>query len=485
MGSEPARLVLAVVLTCACGCVESAQEDLGDTTDASPAWRDAGDDGPSGSADGSSIDASGGDASPDDASMDDASVGDASVDLAPEDSFAEDASPDDAPADDGGGSCYQGDGPAWAADAGCGMINNPDDFSDQVILAYCMGLVRCGELAPGLLQACIASEKTLDAQRHFGRWVPRDSVANGRVGFDPQAACACVASFVSRTCFNWIPLWACGSKNSYFFPWTAHRPVFPAKVPLGGDCGESLECLNGWCSCGGKCVAFLAMGDACTNDEMCGPDSACGSQCPLCPDTCAPLGAEGDPCGDISFCKPGLGCRESVCAPLGKLGETGCSLIAPCEDGLYCRSFKQGASSCQSLVPIGCACVHVNGQGFEGCNPGSGCVTRFPQTIGVCTAWGDVNSPCDPAHPCAGGTYCVNGRCEADDVPEGSFCNGACGADFVQSPPGLYCDDNVQQCRKRAPLGAACTPNLVPGVSDQPCLEGACVNNICTRLSCG
>ena len=390
------------------------------------------------------------------------------------------------------GECHAVD-PRPAGRGRC-AFTTPDEYVKEAIEAYCFMQVDCGSWAKSQLADCIKTEEGWLDSRHWGYWLPRDSLAKGRVWFDAEVACDCIRRYrESGVCEDapdggdgmcWV---ADGTRHAV----TGYRPVFPARVPLGGDCDNSFECADGWCSCGGKCVAFLDRGAPCgpLDPFVCGPGSYCDND----QRTCKARIAEGSPCAssDPDPCEEGLSCRPKgcggtwVCGRPPSDGEV-CAVLgaSPCKWGLTCAP---SASACPGLddvwvceppVGLGCPCSIVSA-----CARGFACVFPPHSQQGTCLPWKDVGAPCysKTLDACPYWAGCDDtGHCEpGHGLEEGDPCPGVAYCD-----QNLYCDSGGSLqcpgiCRKRPLLGEPC-----PGTScENPCLEGWC-NGVCIHSPC-
>jgi hypothetical protein len=91
----------------------------------------------------------------------------------------------------------------------------------------------------------------------------RDGVANGRIGYDADKMGVCVAK-VSRA--------SCDLLNMPDPP--ECKEALVPKVPVGGGCGDSQDCIGGWCTqATGTCRALKADSQDCALDDECESDS--------------------------------------------------------------------------------------------------------------------------------------------------------------------------------------------------------------------
>ncbi len=133
-------------------------------------------------------------------------------------------------------------------------------------------------------------------------------------------------------------------------------------LALGADCADGDVCNGGFCNpkagdiCDGVCTAYLAIGDACADDEgTCDPNSVCvkfGSG------TCEQKVAKGESCAP-TLCEDNLFCDRrngNVCADLLAVGEL-CQSLTGCEEGSYCDWSDFSAPVCKTQnVELGGEC---------------------------------------------------------------------------------------------------------------------------------
>jgi hypothetical protein len=261
------------------------------------------------------------------------------------------------------------------------------------------------------------------------------SVAAGREHFYSRNGVDCLSwwktTYASASC----------SADDPTPPATCDEVIQPA-VPLGGECVDDADCIDGWCSrpagtCGGSCVA---------------------------------LGAEGEPCRPLVIwpdidgtCRSGLTCNWtgsfSCGVPPIPAGEgSPCGIGTPCGAGLYCQF------SGEPNTPI--------------CKP---------------TAVVGLGDPCSASNVCPAGLVCGTQRVCAQYAGEGASCTtpAECGA-------GLFCNGSI--CEALPDIGASCAVSQLclrgycssldsvcqpPKANGQPCADfDECESYLCTDSFC-
>jgi hypothetical protein len=296
----------------------------------------------------------------------------------------------------------------------------------------------------GPLPAC--SSEALDA--------PIDA---GRTVYDGAAAALCLASLASASC----------AAAALTLDSPDCQMIFAGQIAEGGTCASNNECVpSAWCNvtpgtCGGTCVARVAIGQPTSVDGACAIGAAAyagyciqplsfGQRCDsddggfaLIPCTapsvcgsfrqpdgglhhaCALLGDAGAPCTDeassifacsgYGFCDP----QTQRCRPLSGLNDP-CGPNAPsCRSDLWCNG-GLASPQCQARSPTGGPCtsdfscsagVCDGGKPF---NPDGG-----PWPLGACVPLPGMGDPC--TYMCASGLMCDStGHCgpfKADGAP--------------------------------------------------------------------
>ena len=230
-----------------------------------------------------------------------------------------------------------------------------------------------------------------------------------------------------------------------------------------------------------------------------------GSELPLEPVDCSPLGAAGTDCTRHAECRPGLRCELGSCQAVS----TECSVDSDCGANARC----EGTPATVCLEPAGRACADTSRCPFgEACNPstgtceagpaegeraaGIGCGNGYlPDGSGLCQlapvgTCSDSSQDCRADHTCAPlCTYCpgewICAPLKATASSQGDFC------DFTDCSDDFYCADGDPDgrpvCYPRYALGdewcataatyrpwvETCLPGLVCDYS-APNYDGVC-----------
>ena len=113
---------------------------------------------------------------------------------------------------------------------------------------------------------------------------------------------------------------------------------------------NAARCVAGTSCKGGVCTPLSPVGTSCNGDLQCGYGLSC--EVTMATQMCSAAPAPGSPCTQL--CRDvGTTCKQSVCAPLGLLGDT-CSQNADCSPYYAC---DQTTSKCVLGPGIGDACV--------------------------------------------------------------------------------------------------------------------------------
>ena len=356
--------------------------------------------------------------------------------------------------------------------ASCDHALTYDQYLEETAKARCSVGVRCGNIGPSQLQACIRGDvaRSAEVAKAYGT---RDGLAAGRLIFDPEEARRCLDDLPKQHCFGGTP------------PCQALRGT----VETGRLCRTDLECVTGNCTagngCAGVCQPFIETGYSCFDQDVgaaqCAPTDYCA------PDwRCRPRPDVGAECPGRG-CKRGLDCLRptfsddrGTCAPPRQDGEPcGPGSLSFCDVGLYCDSWldpmmtgKPG--TCRKKAAAGAACAWTT------CQDGLACAD------GVCMAFADIGLPCVGA-PKQGNCAGAAGMC--DETEHICKLQGpALGESCAELPmecrweigESAYCDGTI--CRRRLGLGESCTPGLL----SNPCEVGWCdpATRTCS-LNCG
>jgi hypothetical protein len=127
-------------------------------------------------------------------------------------------------------------------------------------------------------------------------------------------------------CLNNIRSYSCEmlATTNHFSGVTGCDSFIKPLVEMGGDCGNTFECIDSWCKtdangANGKCTAFAQAGETCGSAQG---DTPCGSGL-VCDGTalsCYQPGATGDACTDdlrcaSANCSIPTGATAGTCAP--------------------------------------------------------------------------------------------------------------------------------------------------------------------------
>lgn len=179
---------------------------------------------------------------------------------------------------DGGGATDGGGSPATIPDSGSSVVGGPVSLAmltTELGKSFCEKTFMCCTAAQrnpqfgtdvNTCQAFLSN--ALDAE-YAG---VRDGVANGRIGYDANKMGVCLTKIRGASC----------DVLSMPDPPECKEALMP-KVPIGGGCGDSHDCIGGWCSqASGTCQALKADGQDCADDDECKSDSCnAGGKCGL------------------------------------------------------------------------------------------------------------------------------------------------------------------------------------------------------------
>jgi hypothetical protein len=158
-----------------------------------------------------------------------------------------------------------------------------DCCTDAEIMEQYMGLTLEG-------QPITTEEQCVQLATAFwgGFAVPAydESLAQGRVEYDGDAAADCVAAIEGLTCAQY-------STDDIPTSETGCRPYLIPKVDEGGECAEDFECTTHNCV-DMVCMPMPAEGDACMDN--CPDGLYCGFDLDVNMDVCQPLKADGAAC---------------------------------------------------------------------------------------------------------------------------------------------------------------------------------------------
>ncbi|WP_164015272.1 hypothetical protein [Pyxidicoccus trucidator] len=281
--------------------------------------------------------------------------------------------------------------------AACGG-DDPEDFGEQVVEAFCEREARCGVYASA--DTCEESLR----QRGWETWMGlgtryEAALESGRLSFDEEAAERCLDAIRDRDCR--LPA------------------LSEAAMSRGIEYDPSCQVLRAQRT-EGACLAHAECGES----GFCRYTEASG-----CQGTCTPRHGEGGPGEWPEHCAPGLvPGADGTCQRARGEGETchevgeDASRDPPCAAGLWC---DRGSNTCRPTGAEGDACA-------------------FEQD-----------------RPCGASFICEAGRCERRP-PEGRACTAPAAQSALQAhrcQRDLFCDADAEQpgtCRERREEGAAC-----------------------------
>lgn len=287
---------------------------------------------------------------------------------------------------------------------GCGGSDglSLEDYSSHLLAAHCENQVACG--ASESVESCAAG---IVARQQL-----EQSVAAGRIVYDPAQAQSCVDALAVLTCDTNDKAWLSGP--------AACRGVFEGTVADGGECFTGLECLSQACSvpdcglacCVGTCAPTEvpgAVGQPCGNGR-CVDDAYCSGG------TCRAFIPAGGACTASYYCASGLGCVGAVCADFPERGE-------PCPQQVCSGSGDRcDTQTCVPRLGFGGVCsVARDCQDPLYCASDRHC--RAPATAG---------QTCSLTIPCAAGAYCAAGNTCATVLEDGQACtrDAQCRSDY-------------------------------------------------------
>lgn len=296
-----------------------------------------------------------------------------------------------------------------------------------------------------------------------------------RRAFDADAGAQCLAAWNSAACHDAMDV--CSQ-------------VLRGTVELNGGCAENADCAHGnFCdrssTCPGVCRAPVALGQPVPEDGQCAANAypkngrcvarlALDEACDLadaktqCVDgaTCGPgalcvpkrVALEGEDCGDFYGlrCAEGLACTSDGCAKKLPLGATCDGFGAPCQDDLHCID-----GACLPKGVLGDVCDF-----FRPCGDGFAC-PPFGETK-YCAPIRLVGDACNTTFDCDFGLACSDGRCSRLPVV-GESCDGQCADGLLCS----YADGPIGRCVALAPAGSTCADGSM-------CMSHSCIDDVCT-----
>ena len=278
------------------------------------------------------------------------------------------------------------------------------------------------------------------------------------------------------------------------------------------DCTTDQHCVAGSSCAAPNCVAYLALGEACSLDDACISshctdgvccESACDTECEACDfaqseGTCLPIADSEDPddeCAGIGLCggvcDGQRACRftpDTVkCAPCTTCDGAGaCALLAqpgsdPFDDCAACWACSGTDSSCRLVTagedgPGDCPDTPESGCGSAGTCDGAGGCQLWPAGT-VCQASSCSDGVLSPADLCDGLGACQDSG-EVDCQGYACLSNEACRTDCLADAdclPGLHCDNDA--CVADLGDGEAC-------LRDSQCVSSNCIDEVCCATIC-
>ena len=352
--------------------------------------------------------------------------------------------------DEGGDESQQG--PATAMEACQSMVG-----------AICELAVGCPMFTSIDFQLCMAAFGIIDCE------VLGVSEDEGRIVYSRSKAVGCIEAITNLPCDSLL-----GILPNLFSLVPACEEMFEPQVATGGECTSSFDCTGGCVTsdrCPGECVAFVAIDQACDEEN----NLYCDSKVAYCDGVCTARGSAGSTCEYPGQCQVGLVCVFDQCQPYGGVstpcdpassGYTGCAWEFYCDQlENVCRPRKALDAAC--LQPIDM--FDMNGE----CERGLECIGS------VCTPLPGLDGACEPdlnPSSCQLEFYCdeITSRC-LPRPGRGQSC------DIFERPclgTDLYCDQNLNTCATRKGEGENCVENS-ECESVLTCEEGSCVRSLC------
>ena len=247
------------------------------------------------------------------------------------------------------------------------------------------------------------------------------SILNGEVSYDANAARACLTALTSTLKTN-----LCALKNRVEFP--PCPAAFVGQQSLDAQClrdeacaGPETYCQKGANACVGRCQPKLKKNEACTPMTPCESGHSClfdrqGNG------VCVADGAVADdsPCSQdqqcdlASFCGFDNGvrlCKPTPTSTLGAMGDS-CTyltnVIKLCKPGLACigNMGDPVVGTCRAPIVQGGACHNT-----AECAPTLRCRVPPQQRVGQCVPFGSVNESCARDYDCQNDLVCSAGQC--------------------------------------------------------------------------
>lgn len=170
-------------------------------------------------------------------------------------------------------------------------------------------------------------------------------------------------------------------------------------------------------------------------------------------------------------CKAWMGRVPDVCiVPGGRApGEA-------CYSGSQCAA-KDGSPYCYQTSEEPCG-ICAGGRGIgESCdltNPEKTCASGLycDQGKNTCAAPARTGKACTDTQLCQAGSWCVDGKCEAQPTEAGAACDGI----PCNTYTGMYCDQSTKKCKtyEIVPTGKACDVAHTLCENAGSCIAGKC-----------
>lgn len=321
-----------------------------------------------------------------------------------------------------------------AGAAGCGGASGApgdvDAFLSRFYAAACTIQVSCGDMPDR--PTCLAS-LPLDGT---DLRTLRADVASGKVHYDSTKGGACLAyaerlygSACTRTALAAVDTTGRDTCDE----------VFVGTVADGGACALSFQCASGTCA---------LTDNACLPAQQCCAGSCAATKAPI------PVGAD---CGgslDNLNCETGSVCTVTAtvsspkCITPSKVVGTACLVAYECASPLFCDiAVATSTGTCQPSAARGVPCNSYVGTGS--CDD---LRDYCPVSTDTCTPRGEAGAPCSSLDPnsCLGSAQCIGSTCVALS-PESGACDSTNGSGCLG---GLECSPQTDTCGFPAGAGA-------------------------------
>lgn len=269
-----------------------------------------------------------------------------------------------------------------------------------------------------------------------------ESVAEGRQAFRPEEFGACVRTLKQTPCGD-LSLETLGLGTLL-----EGCPAFVSRVEVGGPCGNSADCQEGWCSatdrCPGICRPIIPYSGACTDEDRCQKGSACAGG------FCRRYVGLGGVCESGVQCDPNSNtyCQNGRCIERKTSGS--CTNSAECALRHQCvrtqpELGEDSPRECRAAKELGAPCAQKTGE--------CGLLAYCDAGTQSCRSWPGPGERCGDPNGTGEGALCLESRCE-----------------FFTAPA---------TCLAYTPVGKGCLTHLECGPS------AACRKFRCVPLWCG